>query len=32
MIERYIEGSGLEWTHLHPNVFMDGLASMISAK
>lgn len=31
MIERYIEGSGLEWTHLHPNVFMDGLASMISA-
>jgi NAD(P)H dehydrogenase (quinone) len=31
MIERYIEGSGLEWTHLHPNVFMDGLASTISA-
>jgi NAD(P)H dehydrogenase (quinone) len=31
MIERYIEGSGLEWTHLHPNVFMDGLASEISA-
>jgi uncharacterized protein YbjT (DUF2867 family) len=31
MIERYIEGSGLQWTHLHPNVFMDGLSSMISA-
>ncbi|ROQ60401.1 uncharacterized protein YbjT (DUF2867 family) [Rathayibacter sp. PhB152] len=31
MIERYIEGSGLQWTHLHPNVFMDGLASMITA-
>jgi NAD(P)H dehydrogenase (quinone) len=30
MMERYIEGSGLEWTHLHPNVFMDGLASMIA--
>jgi NAD(P)H dehydrogenase (quinone) len=28
MIERYIEGSGLAWTHLHPNVFMEGLASM----
>ncbi|MBV1781038.1 NmrA family NAD(P)-binding protein [Paeniglutamicibacter sp. ABSL32-1] len=30
MIERYIEGSGLAWTHLHPNVFMDGLASEIA--
>jgi NAD(P)H dehydrogenase (quinone) len=28
MIERYIEGSGLDWTHLHPNVFMEGLGSM----
>jgi uncharacterized protein YbjT (DUF2867 family) len=28
MIERYIEGSGLNWTHLHPNVFMEGLISM----
>lgn len=28
MIERYIEGSGVAWTHLHPNVFMEGLASM----
>jgi len=31
MIERYIEGSGLAWTHLHPNMFMDGLAPMIAA-
>ena len=31
VIERYIEGSGPEWTHLHPNVFMDGLASEIPA-
>jgi NAD(P)H dehydrogenase (quinone) len=31
MIERYIEGSGLQWTHLHPNVFMDGLTSEIAA-
>jgi NAD(P)H dehydrogenase (quinone) len=30
MIERYIEASGIAWTHLHPNVFMDGLASMIA--
>ncbi|PHV64851.1 NmrA family NAD(P)-binding protein [Williamsia muralis] len=28
MIERYIEGSGLAWTHLHPNVFMEGLSTM----
>jgi NAD(P)H dehydrogenase (quinone) len=28
LIERYIEGSGLQWTHLHPNVFMEGLAAM----
>lgn len=31
LIERYIEGSGLQWTHLHPNVFLDGLAAEISA-
>jgi NAD(P)H dehydrogenase (quinone) len=31
MIEKYIEASGIAWTHLHPNVFMDGLASMIAA-
>lgn len=25
MIESYIKASGLAWTHLHPNVFMDNL-------
>jgi uncharacterized protein YbjT (DUF2867 family) len=25
LIERYIDGSGLAWTHLHPNVFMEAL-------
>jgi NAD(P)H dehydrogenase (quinone) len=23
LVERYIEGSGVAWTHLHPNVFME---------
>ena len=25
MIEKYIEASGIAWTHLHPNYFMDNL-------
>jgi NAD(P)H dehydrogenase (quinone) len=25
MVERYIEGSGVEWAHLHPHFFMDNL-------
>jgi uncharacterized protein YbjT (DUF2867 family) len=25
MVERYIEGSGVAWTHLHPDYFMDNL-------
>jgi NAD(P)H dehydrogenase (quinone) len=25
MVERYIEGSGVAWTHLHPDFFMDNL-------
>jgi uncharacterized protein YbjT (DUF2867 family) len=28
LVERYIEGSGLAWTHLHPNVFMELLSNM----
>ncbi|WP_052053426.1 MULTISPECIES: NmrA family NAD(P)-binding protein [Nocardiaceae] len=32
LIERYIEESGLQWTHLHPNVFMEGLTSMTPVK
>ena len=25
MIERYVEGSGVAWSHLHPNFYMDNL-------
>jgi NAD(P)H dehydrogenase (quinone) len=25
MIEKYIEASGIAWTHLHPNMFMEAL-------
>ena len=25
MVERYIEGSGIQWAHLHPHFFMDNL-------
>jgi NAD(P)H dehydrogenase (quinone) len=33
MVERYIEGSGVEWAHLHPHFFMDNLlaAALLSA-
>lgn len=27
MIEKYIEASGISWTHLHPNMFMEALTS-----
>jgi uncharacterized protein YbjT (DUF2867 family) len=27
MIEKYIEASGMAWTHLHPNMFMEALTS-----
>ena len=27
MVERYIEGSGVAWAHLHPHFFMDNLLS-----
>ncbi len=27
MIEKYIEASGIAWTHLHPNMFMEALTS-----
>jgi NAD(P)H dehydrogenase (quinone) len=29
MVERYIEGSGVAWTHLHPQFFMDNLRAAI---
>ena len=29
LVERYIEGSGLPWCHIHPNFFMDNLLSFM---
>jgi uncharacterized protein YbjT (DUF2867 family) len=29
MIERYIETSGIAWTHLHPNYFMENLLGVV---
>jgi uncharacterized protein YbjT (DUF2867 family) len=29
MIERYIEGSGVAWCHLHPHFFMDNLLTTL---
>jgi uncharacterized protein YbjT (DUF2867 family) len=28
LVERYIEGSGVPWTHLHPHMFMENLLSV----
>jgi NAD(P)H dehydrogenase (quinone) len=32
MIEKYIEASGIAWTHLHPNLFMENLTGMTSVQ
>jgi uncharacterized protein YbjT (DUF2867 family) len=32
MIETYIKASGLAWTHLHPNHFMDNLLGIMPIK
>ncbi len=32
LIERYIEASGIAWTHLHPNYFMENLLSFTPLK
>lgn len=32
MIERYIEASGMAWTHLHPNYFMENLLGITPLK
>lgn len=32
LIERYIEASGIAWTHLHPNYFMENLLGMTPLK
>ena len=29
LVERYIEGSGVPWTHLHPHMFMENLLSVL---
>jgi uncharacterized protein YbjT (DUF2867 family) len=29
LVERYIEGSGVAWTHLHPHMFMENLLSVL---
>jgi len=29
MIERYIEGSGVDWSHIHPHFFMDNLLASL---
>jgi NAD(P)H dehydrogenase (quinone) len=32
LVERYIEGSGASWTHLHPHMFMENLLSVFSLR
>jgi NAD(P)H dehydrogenase (quinone) len=32
LIEKYIEASGIAWTHLHPNVFMDNLLTFFAPR
>jgi NAD(P)H dehydrogenase (quinone) len=32
LVERYIEGSGLPWTHLHPHMFMENLLSVFTLR
>jgi NAD(P)H dehydrogenase (quinone) len=32
MVERYIEASGMAWTHLHPNVFMENLLTFFAPR
>jgi NAD(P)H dehydrogenase (quinone) len=32
MIETYIKASGIAWSNLHPNVFMDNLISATTLK
>ena len=32
LIEKYIEASGIAWTHLHPNVFMENLLTFFAPR
>src|SRR5258707_15595092 len=29
MVERYVEGSGVAWSHIHPHFFMDNLLTSV---
>lgn len=32
LVERYIEASGIAWTHLHPNMFMENLVTFMAPR
>ena len=32
LVEKYVEASGVSWTHLHPNVFMENLTGVTPLK
>jgi uncharacterized protein YbjT (DUF2867 family) len=32
LVERYIEGSGVSWTHLHPHMFMENLLTVFTLR
>jgi NAD(P)H dehydrogenase (quinone) len=32
LVERYIEGSGVAWTHLHPHMFMENLLTVLTLR
>jgi NAD(P)H dehydrogenase (quinone) len=32
LVERYIEGSGVSWTHLHPHMFMENLLTVFALR
>ncbi|MGX7000819.1 NmrA family NAD(P)-binding protein [Caballeronia sp. KNU42] len=32
MVERYIEGSGIHWSHLHPHFFMENLLTTVPVR
>jgi uncharacterized protein YbjT (DUF2867 family) len=32
LVERYIEASGISWTHLHPNMFMENLVTFMAPR
>jgi NAD(P)H dehydrogenase (quinone) len=32
LVERYVEASGISWTHLHPNMFMENLVTFMAPR